>query len=507
MKPTVIPVIDLFAGPGGLGEGFSAFQPKGGSSPFRTVLSIEKDPQAHRTLFLRSFVRQFSGSEFSRAYRDALSDLRRMEEFVASYPAEARLASSEAWRAELGSNAFPEQEVDSRIRRALLGRREWVLIGGPPCQAYSIVGRVRMRGADPDKYERDPRHYLYREYLRILEKHQPTVFLMENVKGLLSARAGGRRMITRILFDFRKAGYTMYPIAPSGEQELPLSAHGQEIDPKQFVVRSEQFGIPQRRHRLLMLGIRKDLAIRPESLRPADREVPVEEVLSDLPRIRSMISGGRDDYASWRRVIAQSVAASGIDSPTREQMKRHLRRIPSRPISTGTDALIAYSVGRGSRTLAGRSVPPGICNHSARSHLERDIQRYFYSSCFSMAHHRSPVLEDFPARLLPRHRNVAKDVSKTIFSDRFRVQVYGRPATTITSHISKDGHYYIHPDPSQARSLTVREAARIQTFPDDYVFLGPRTDQYHQVGNAVPPLLAEQVARVVYGCLRPPSLD
>jgi DNA (cytosine-5)-methyltransferase 1 len=139
----------------------------------------------------------------------------------------------------------------------------------------------------------------------------------------------------------------------------------------------------------------------------------------------------------------------------------------------------------------------GVCNHETRGHIRADLHRYLFAAVFARKEGRSPLLEDFPKALLPAHKNVEAALKETKFNDRFRVQLAGRPSTTVVSHISKDGHYFIHPDPSQCRSLTVREAARLQTFPDNYFFEGPRTEQYRQVGNAVPPLLAKQIAEIV----------
>jgi DNA (cytosine-5)-methyltransferase 1 len=136
-----------------------------------------------------------------------------------------------------------------------------------------------------------------------------------------------------------------------------------------------------------------------------------------------------------------------------------------------------------------------------REHMREDLYRYLYVAAFGESHRRSPLLPDFPKGLLPNHRNVGDASERVKFSDRFKVQRADGPASTITSHISQDGHYFIHYDPVQCRSLTVREAARVQTFPDNYHFQGNRTEQYRQVGNAVPPLLARQLAGTVYGLL------
>jgi DNA (cytosine-5)-methyltransferase 1 len=294
-----IPVIDLFAGPGGLGEGFSSLRDSHGDPIFRIRLSVEKDPNAHKTLELRSFFRQFPDGEVHEDYyRYVRGEGITRKELFAAHEVEAEAARKEAWNFELADQHA--EEIDVRIRAAVNGERTWVLIGGPPCQAYSVVGRVRMRGQDPEKYENDPRHYLYREYLRILATHRPPVFVMENVPGLMSSQANGEGIFGRILNDL---SLPQHGDNASGYKLYPLKRSTRRIRHSDFVVHAEKHGVPQRRHRLILIGIRGDLDITPELIVAQETMSTVLDAIQDLPEIRSGLSKETDTPSEWSKVV------------------------------------------------------------------------------------------------------------------------------------------------------------------------------------------------------------
>jgi len=509
-----MPVIDLFAGPGGLGEGFSSIRNIKGEKVYKISLSIEKDTSAHKTLELRSFFRQFPDGEAPEEYYHFLrQEGVSRDDLFNRYKNEAKHAQKESWHFELAENN--SEEIDIRIREALQNKKKWILIGGPPCQAYSIAGRVRMRGANPEKFEEDHRHFLYREYLKILARHRPPVFVFENVKGILSSTIQGHRIFDQILSDLRypssvfplynESGETRYKIFSLVKQS-PDMQH-ENLVSKDFVVECEKYGIPQTRHRVILLGIRNDFNANIPGILKEGTPVNIEHVLSGLPHLRSGLSKETDNASLWKERISKAlskkwtrVAKNKGEQELRDKLIFVLKNIAS-PICDKGNEFIACdaSVKKNLQWWFNDQQLGGVCNHVSRSHMLKDIYRYIYAASFAELHYRSPNLREYPADLLHAHKNVKSGD----FNDRFRVQVYGHPATTITSHISKDGHYYIHPDPNQCRSLTVREAARLQTFPDNYFFCGNRTQQYTQVGNAVPPLLARKVAEIVKDVLIP----
>jgi len=521
-----IPVIDLFAGPGGLGEGFSSVF-NDDERAFEIKLSIEKDENAHQTLELRSFTRQFKKGKLPQEYYDLLQEpnlVKRNElktKLFELFPDAAKIAKNEAWLATLGDEKFPSELIDRRINEQLNGTRDWLLIGGPPCQAYSLVGRSRRQERVELNVD-DHRVYLYKEYLRIIAVHQPAVFVMENVKGLLSAKVGEEKVFDWILEDLRNPDITFpetasqnYKIYSLASEPLGTDEGGNPIYQKDsdYLIQAEKYGVPQRRHRVILLGVRADLEVTPGILDPLGYEIPLIEVIGDLPKLRSglnktikesfiengkkkrvyeaiadssenwnkHINGFRDEIVTWNRFSKKY-----IDSPLAERLTIGAEFIPFETPSKDNPLYNWYLDKR----------IKGVCNHESRSHLVEDLLRYQFSSIFTETYDRFPKLQEYNAhsdKLMPDHSNA--ETGK--FNDRFRTQLANIPATTVTCHISKDGHYFIHYDPDQCRSWTVREAARVQTFPDNYLFCGSRTAQFHQVGNAVPPYLAKQIGEIV----------
>jgi len=515
----MIPVIDLFAGPGGLGEGFSSLSDDKGERIFKIALSIEKDEFAHKTLLLRSFFRQFPAGKVPNEYYYFLQrKIKDVNILFDLYPDERDAAFAEAWKAELGK--IPDKQVDTRIKDAIGENNNWLLIGGPPCQAYSVVGRSRRKEKILDE-KKDARVGLYKQYLRILAVHNPAVFVMENVKGLLSAETKDSPVFSMILKDLADPvaaykseydsngnqlncpGYKIYSLASSPES---FDIFGNpDYKHRDYLIYSEKYGVPQTRHRVILLGVRRDIDIIPDVLNE-QREVPISKVLSGLPKLRSGLSKSekKNDAKTWLRIVKQTGNNKIIgeaNNSVKKIISQYLKELTVPHNNIGAEYIEYKNVNvKHEKDWFLDEKIKGVCNHISRGHMESDIYRYFFISCFAKVFGRSPKLEDFPQSLWPAHINVAnaqEGIEDAKFVDRFKVQLWDEPAKTITSHISKDGHYYIHPDPVQCRSFTVREAARIQTFPDNYFFMGPRTAQFIQVGNAVPPILAFKIAKII----------
>jgi len=513
--PGEIPVIDLFAGPGGLCEGFSSVMDAEGNPRFAVKISIEKDPVAHRTLHLRALFRKFPKGKAPDIYYQYIRGEVKREVFLAhpDIKEAAEEADQEARCAELGLT--PPEVVDGWIREALGTQTNWVLIGGPPCQAYSLAGRSRLRGKDLKAFESDKRHLLYTEYLRIIRQFEPSVFVMENVKGMLNSTHGGSSIFERIMADLRE------PKEGLSYEIRSLVVDGDELEPRDYVIQSENYGIPQCRHRVILFGIRSDVVEKTPELTTNPRmfllkktfpKVNVETALSGMPPIRSRLSKEEDSHKRWLTALRKTPANFvrwhlPIRAKIRPIIKDAIKRAKGYE-SAGSkfmpiEVVAASNMPKELKTWLLDPRVGGVIQHESRSHMLSDLHRYMFASSFTESEKYPPNLRNFPPLLWPNHVNV--DAESIPFVDRFRVQIKSDPASTVVAHIQKDGHYYIHYDPAQCRSLTVREAARLQTFPDNYFFEGNRTEQYGQVGNAVPPMLARRIAKVIYKFLNTSS--
>jgi len=405
----------MFAGAGGLTEGFFR-------NNYDIVSHIEMNPYAAQTLETRTLYHALAEKGHQNIYYQYYYQNLSREEFLD----ECRSFDvPDAGVINQKLSLETEDTIIKQVRERLAERNRDtvdVIIGGPPCQAYSLIGRAR----DQKKMLDDPRNYLYLHYLRFIEEFKPEIFVFENVPGLLSARKG--EIYSDLLKRINNLGYT-----------TPSEPH---------ILNAHDFGVLQDRKRIIFIGWRKEHDLNYPIFESNQPRYNVRDALGDLPALEPGM--GTDGPQNYR-----------VEPPS-----RYLRE---------------YNIRNGQKYVR---------HHIARTHIERD--REIYRTAIRMWNEGGKRLRynQLPD-CLKTHTN------QSSFLDRYKVIDGNGLSHSIVAHISRDGHYCIHPDINQARSLTVREAARIQSFPDNYLFEGSRTAQYVQIGNAVPPLMAAGIAEKI----------
>lgn len=567
-----IRVIDVFAGPGGLGEGFAACKK---DSPFEIVMSVEAEENAHKTLTHRAFYRRLSqpgkseflsyiralGKEEREGQLDALKEKffkKWCEACVETLGEPTSLGNSKIWKKlEKGQalTAGDKKDTDAQVRisrriedirsKCAEEKTPLIVIGGPPCQSYSNAGRSRVRAIEGYKPDEDQRFFLYREYSRVLAEAKPDAFIMENVEGILSAKlANGTKIIKQVLKTLKQPSLVLSRGKKTQERYYLYSLSTQPDDwdgnepiyndPKAFVMSADEYGVPQTRKRVIILGIRAP-SERLDCVVPKNQSSAptVQDVIDTLPAIRSTISNKKKDPKDKRKKRVTKDSQKSWDAEWLEIKKNILAQLNDAEVKDSLKKINAeamlnpgnskfYSSNESGfseqferkaeskqeydelrKWILGPNSKVRFSNHKAKAHQYDDRLIYMFVAAFTKVYGKSPKATqtsdsgelEFPKFLAPNHKNWESGN----YSDRFRCLSPDFPGKTITSHLKKDGHAYIHYDPRQNRCITPREAARIQTFPDDYFFEGETGAQYQQVGNAVPPYLAKKIALIVNG--------
>ena len=404
--------IDLFAGAGGLSEGF--FQ-----AGFNPIAHVEMDHSAAQTLETRSAFYYLKKQGNLNLYRNYLRGTISRDEFIAQIPEEVtRTIIQETMSDKTLPGIF--RRIDDILRKDGVDHVD-VIIGGPPCQAYSLVGRAQSSHMARPMAE-DPRNRLYLLYARFLRKYKPKMFVFENVMGIETANGG----VTwrNIRAQLKRVGYE-------------IACHEQN---------ASDFGVLQSRRRMIIVGWQKGTNFQYPQFDVTEPNAIVNDLLRDLPKL----TPGRSGRRYGREPASEYVTHNHIREPE--------------------DIL----------TL-----------HTARPNIPRDIAIYCIAIQMWNNGHERLRYDELPPHLIT-HNN------RNAFLDRFKV-VEGdeQCCHTILAHLSKDGHYFIHPDIRQHRSITPREAARLQSFPDNYFFEGSRTAVFTQIGNAVPPMMARSIAEKI----------
>lgn len=398
--------IDLFAGAGGLSEGFVR-------AGFTPIAHVEMNKDACDTIKTRTTYHWLKENNREKEYYDYLKSDKRNKEKLWDKPPKNLIDS--VINNEISKGTLPE--IFNKIDSELDGRKVDLIIGGPPCQAYSIAGRAR----DPNGMKKDQRNFLYKYYVKFLDKYQPKMFVFENVPGILSASNG--KHLKDIFDAVQKVGYD----------------YGYKI------LNSKNFNVLQDRKRVIIIGWKKELNF---SYPEFDELETKFEILRDLFSDLKPLQNGKGTLNAVKYF---------------------------KPI---TDYLKVSKI---------RNDFDIVTQHIARPNNENDLEIYRIAVDEWNKKGKRLNYAELPERLI-KHKNTKS------FTNRFQVVNGTGMCHTVVAHIAMDGHYYIHPDKKQNRSISVREAARIQSFPDDYFFEGSRTSIFKQIGNAVPPLMAEKIA-------------
>jgi DNA (cytosine-5)-methyltransferase 1 len=396
--------IDLFAGAGGLSEGF---QKQG----YKPVAHVEMDRDACETLRTRLAYHYLHNTKNDHFYYSWLKKEITRETLLQTIPEEILRS---VLNFEISETTLPVifKEIDAFVA----GRKIDLIIGGPPCQAYSLVGRAR----DPNSMTGDSRNYLFRYYGEFLRRYKPQVFVFENVLGLLSA--GNTTYMKEMISLFEHLGYKVLP----------------------QILNASDYGVIQHRKRVVIIGVKTKSAFNYPDFEKYQPNLATEpDIFEDLPDLRP---GEELEKVLYRKSKSQYCEEFGIKN--------------------GVDF---------------------TTQHITRPHNERDLEIYEIAINLWRSHKKRLHYYDLPERL-KTHKN------QESFTDRFKVVDHSGCSHTMVAHIAKDGHYFIHPGQKHIRSLSVREAARIQSFPDNYYFEGGRSPAFRQIGNAVPPLMAEAIA-------------
>ncbi|HRW99164.1 MAG TPA: DNA cytosine methyltransferase [Cyclobacteriaceae bacterium] len=407
-------VLDMFSGAGGLSEGFFR-------TGYKFITHIEKDLYASMTLETRSAYHALKMNGMEDHYMSYIAGEISREDLLDESKYYMNNISSGNITSEISCSSRDKliSEIENRQAKLKLKNVD-VLIGGPPCQAYSLVGRSR----DPQNMRNDSRNDLYLHYLDFLKHFDPSIFVFENVPGIISAKGGF--IYKKFLKTVDEMGYTV----------------------NDKVLNSKAFFVLQNRNRLIIIGWKSDYGLEYPSFAPIEHDYTISSLLDDLPSLNP--GEGEEGPQDYHGPPTEYLKKSGLRS---EQ-----------------DILI---------------------QHRARRHNERDRDIYRRAIDKWNKENARIKYDELPEDL-KTHKN------RNSFRDRYKVVAADlKYSQSIMAHLSQDGHYYIHPDINQARSLTAREAARIQSFPDNFKFEGSRKSQYRQIGNAVPPLMAEGIAREI----------